>query len=53
VVDIFTRYGAAHFQVGRTYPLAKTRSPANLALLKAIKAALDPDNLINPGALGL
>lgn len=53
VVDIFTRYGAAHFQVGRTYPLAKTRAPANLALLKAIKAALDPDNLINPGALGL
>ncbi len=53
VVDIFTRHGAAHFQVGRTYPLSRTRSPANLALLKAIKAALDPDNLINPGALGL
>ncbi|MGJ3230868.1 MAG: FAD-binding oxidoreductase [Oceanicaulis sp.] len=53
VVDIFTRHGAAHFQVGRTYPLAKTRSAPTLALLKALKAHLDPDNRINPGALGL
>ena len=53
VVDIFARYGATHFQVGRTYPLAASRSPANLAMLKAIKAALDPDHVINPGALGL
>lgn len=53
VVDIFTRYGAAHFQVGRTYPLARTRSAPALALLRAVKAALDPHNIINPGALRL
>ncbi|XBQ17652.1 MAG: FAD-binding oxidoreductase [Oceanicaulis sp.] len=53
VVEIFVRHGAAHFQVGRTYPLAATRSAPALALLKAVKAALDPQNLINPGALGL
>lgn len=53
VVDIFARYGAAHFQVGRTYPLARTRSAPALALLKALKTHLDPKNLINPGALGL
>lgn len=53
VVDIFTRYGGAHFQVGRTYPLAQTRSAPALALLQALKAHLDPDNRINPGALGL
>lgn len=53
VVEIFTRYGAAHFQVGRTYPLAQTRSAPALALLKALKAHLDPHSLINPGALGL
>lgn len=53
VVDIFTRYGAAHFQVGRTYPLAQTRSASALALLKALKVHLDPQTLINPGALGL
>lgn len=53
VVDIFTRYGAAHFQIGRTYPLARTRSAPALALLQAVKAALDPHNIINPGALRL
>ena len=53
VVDVFKRHGAAHFQVGRTYPLAETRSAPTLALLRSVKQALDPDNLINPGALGL
>lgn len=53
VVDIFTRYGAAHFQIGRTYPLARTRSAPALALLRAVKAALDPHDMINPGALRL
>jgi D-lactate dehydrogenase (cytochrome) len=53
VVEIFTRFGAAHFQVGRTYPLSQTRSAPALALLKSVKAALDPDGVINPGALGL
>lgn len=53
VVDIFTRHGAAHFQIGRTYPLARTRSAPALALLRAVKAALDPHDIINPGALRL
>jgi FAD/FMN-containing dehydrogenase len=53
VVEVFKAYGAAHFQVGRTYPLAETRSAPALALLRAVKAALDPDNVMNPGALGL
>ncbi|MCR9129708.1 MAG: FAD-binding oxidoreductase [Alphaproteobacteria bacterium] len=53
VVDVFTRYGAAHFQVGRTYPLSETRSAPALALLRSVKAALDPHGVINPGALGL
>jgi FAD/FMN-containing dehydrogenase len=53
VVEVFTRHGAAHFQVGRTYPLCETRSAPALALLKAVKAALDPHGVINPGALGL
>ncbi|MEQ8434708.1 MAG: FAD-binding oxidoreductase [Oceanicaulis sp.] len=53
VVEVFKRYGAAHFQVGRTYPLSETRSGPALALLRALKSHLDPENRINPGALGL
>ena len=53
VIDIFTHYGAAHFQIGRAYPYAQTRAPQTLALVRAIKAALDPDGVVNPGALGL
>lgn len=53
VVDIFSRFGGAHFQIGRTYPFAQTRAPEALALLRAVKAAVDPANRMNPGALGL
>ena len=53
VIDIFTRFGAAHFQIGRAYPYAQTREPATLALLQAIKSHIDPKGVINPGALGL
>ena len=53
VLEIFARAGAAHFQIGRTYPYATTRDAPALALLRALKHAIDPDNLMNPGALGL
>jgi len=53
ILDIFTKYGAAHFQIGRTYPYGQTRSPEFAKLLKSIKRAVDPNNRINPGALGL
>jgi FAD/FMN-containing dehydrogenase len=53
ILDIFERAGAAHFQIGRTYRFAATREPVQLALLRALKAALDPKNLMNPGVLGL
>jgi D-lactate dehydrogenase (cytochrome) len=53
VADLMDRHGAAHFQVGRFYPYAKGRNPAALALLRAVKAALDPHNILSPGALGL
>jgi len=42
--------GAAHLQVGRRYPYADGR---DLTLLRALKAAVDPENRINPGVLGL
>ena len=31
--------------------LALTRSPAEIAAMRAVKAALDPHGLFNPGAL--
>ncbi len=46
-------FGAAHFQVGKFYPYANSLSSASLAFVKNIKAALDPKNLMNPGALRL
>lgn len=53
ILEIFQRFGATHFQIGRTYRFAQTRDPVTMALLKAIKAHLDPDNRMNPGVLGL
>lgn len=46
-------FGAAHFQVGRAYPLTQDIDPAALALLRAVKDGLDPHGRINPGVLGL
>jgi D-lactate dehydrogenase (cytochrome) len=53
ILDIFEKHGATHFQIGRTYRYAQTRDPMTLALLKALKAYVDPKGLMNPGALGL
>jgi D-lactate dehydrogenase (cytochrome) len=53
VVQAFAGFGAAHFQVGRAYPLLATRSPEMASLLRAVKSVLDPQGLMNPGALGL
>jgi D-lactate dehydrogenase (cytochrome) len=53
ILDIFQKYGATHFQIGRTYRFAQTRDPITLAMLKAVKSYVDPKGLMNPGALGL
>ena len=53
VVDLMHAHGGIHFQIGRTYPFARDHDPAHWALLKAIKAELDPKNILNPGVLGL
>jgi FAD/FMN-containing dehydrogenase len=45
--------GCAHLQIGKTYRYLESRQPPVRALLERIKAAVDPDSLINPGALGL
>lgn len=45
--------GCAHLQIGKTYRYFDNRQPAVLALLQQLKVAVDPHNLLNPGALGL
>lgn len=53
IVRLFHERGAAHLQVARTYPLESSHDPVAWALLRAVKAAVDPAGLMNPGALGL
>lgn len=47
------RHGAAHVQVGRFYGLLDRIGEPERALLCRVKRALDPENRLNPGALGL
>lgn len=51
LADVFQLLGATHFQLGKFYHYRRGRNPAALALFDAIKTALDPAGLINPGAL--
>jgi D-lactate dehydrogenase (cytochrome) len=53
VLDVFKAHGAAHFQIGRTYPYLETREDNTRILLERIKDIVDPQRVINPGALGL
>ena len=51
VAETLRNLGGAHFQLGRFYTYREGRDPAALALFDAIKAALDPNHLMNPGVL--
>jgi len=52
IIAVFEKYGAGHFQIGRTYPYRASREPASWAFLEALKREVDPAGLINPGVLG-
>lgn len=52
IVALMQEYGAGHFQIGRAYPYQNRLLPSARALLGAIKQQLDPQGLMNPGALG-
>ncbi len=45
--------GAAHLQIGRSYPYAQHLTPATRALAVQLRHALDPRGIMNPGVLGL
>ncbi len=53
IVALFGRMGAAHFQIGRTYPLAARSDRGAWQVLAAVKHAVDPERRMNPGVLGL
>lgn len=53
LVDLMARHGASQFQIGRLYPYASAHEAGRGDLLRAIKAAVDPAGLCNPGVLGL
>lgn len=53
MIDVYRALGGAHLQIGRVYPYLESRSPAAQAMLKALKAHLDPQGRMNPGCLGL
>ncbi len=50
---LFREAGGAHFQIGKSYPFKAAMRPEPWALLTAIKNAVDPRRLMNPGSLGL
>lgn len=53
LLAVFTELGAASNQLGRAYPYMQAMQPETRALLERIKALVDPEGRINPGALGL
>ena len=53
LVELMQAHGGAHLQIGRAYPFLRGRDPTFIGFAQALKRATDPDDLLNPGALGL
>jgi FAD/FMN-containing dehydrogenase len=52
LAEHFLSVGAAHLQIGRTYPFKRSRNAENWAFLSKFKSLVDPKGLMNPGVLG-
>lgn len=52
VVALCAEFGCGHFQIGRTYRYRESRDQTGRLLLDTIKAAVDPNDRLNPGGLG-
>lgn len=53
LAGLWDAFGASHHQMGRHYPYASQLSSAARTTAIAIKTALDPSGLMNPGVLEL
>lgn len=53
IAELFAAVGAVHMQVGKSYPYMVGRDPEAARVLRELKKSVDPQNLMNPGALGL
>lgn len=52
LVEAFAQ-GGVHMQIGKAYPFAPTLDANARQVLEDIKTAVDPNNRVNPGSLGL
>jgi FAD/FMN-containing dehydrogenase len=52
LIEMFASLGCAHLQIGKAYPFLQNRQAPAMLLLQAIKRAVDPARVMNPGALG-
>lgn len=52
LIELYERFDAVHFQIGKAYPFRAALEPPLADLLGSIKSELDPQGLMNPGALG-
>lgn len=53
IATTLSAMGGTHLQIGRWYPFRQSIETATFETLGAVKSAIDPRNLINPGSLGL
>ena len=51
LTDLMDRHGAQHLQLGKWYPYLSRQHPETARLLCGIKDLLDPQGILNPGAL--
>jgi D-lactate dehydrogenase (cytochrome) len=51
--ELYASLGGVSWQVARDYPFRDVLKPETFALLSAVKRAVDPQGLMNPGSLGL
>ena len=53
LAQLFMEHGAVNRQLGKFYPFRDAMAPETYAVIQEIKKSLDPQGIMNPGALGL